>query len=452
MNKKKVAIVGATAVVLGLVATGVVLRNKYDLKLSKGEYVYELGDEVSTNPLSYLKKDSEKDIKKNVKNESKLLKSKDIVYDSKKQTIISKDSKYLNVGKYEMTFKYRGQSKTAKIIVKDTKAPEIKDIKNIEVTEGVKKVDYSKYFKVSDLSKVNVKVDDSKVKLNKAGKYTAKITAEDEYKNKSSKELKVTVKKKPVKKVEKSSSNSGGSNNSQGSSGSYKPSKSNGHVSQSNNVGYPKSYSNGSVSVTVSREWYGSAYVYAAHVRLSDYSKFRGEYLGGQYLSSAASRNNAILAINGDWASPNGYTEIRGGQVICQTNMPEGAYSASNGLLWYGQNGYGGATETFCFGPAFLLNGGITGPSGGGRAQRTFIGTNGNPGDLWLCVSDGRYNDGASAGLTPYECAAFLQSKGCTFGVPLDGGGSSEIIFQGQILNGASAGERALNDALYVLH
>ncbi len=211
------------------------------------------------------------------------------------------------------------------------------------------------------------------------------------------------------------------------------------------------SYSDGGVTITVNKEWYENAYVYAAHVTMSDYNRFRGEYLGGQVLSKAASRNNAILAINGDWASPNGYTEIRGGNVIVQSNMPEGAYSTGNGLLWYGQSGYDGATETFCFGPAFLMESNIVSAPDNGRAQRTFIGTNGNAGDLWLCVSDGRYNDGESAGLTPYQCAAFLQSKGCTFGVPLDGGGSSEMVFLGEIINAANGNERSLNDALYIM-
>ena len=210
---------------------------------------------------------------------------------------------------------------------------------------------------------------------------------------------------------------------------------------------YPLTYQDNSCNITVYKENYAGSTVYGAHVQLSDYSRFFGEYLGGQVLSSVAS--DKILAINGDWASPNGYTEIRNGRVIVQSNVPEGAYSASNGRLWYAQNGYGGATETFCFGPAFLINGSVIGNGGGSGAQRTFIGTNGTPGDLWLCVSDGRYVDGTSAGLTQLQSAQYLQSKGCTFGVPLDGGGSSEMIFQGHILNAIDS-ERPLNDALYI--
>jgi hypothetical protein len=65
-------------------------------------------------------------------------------------------------------------------------------------------------------------------------------------------------------------------------------------------------------------------------------------------------------------------------------------------------------TDTFCFGPPNLVNSVVLGTNSGARAQRTFIGTNGQPGDLWIVVSDGRYNDGESAGLTWYEGAEYL--------------------------------------------
>ena len=105
-------------------------------------------------------------------------------------------------------------------------------------------------------------------------------------------------------------------------------------------------------------------------------------------------------------------------------------------------------TDSFNFGPPLLVNGSVTG-SGGGRAQRTFIGTNGAPGDIWLVVSDGRKNDGESAGLTYGEMGSYLKSKGCTFGVPLDGGGSSTMYFNGKVLNAARNGQRAVVDFVY---
>jgi exopolysaccharide biosynthesis protein len=85
------------------------------------------------------------------------------------------------------------------------------------------------------------------------------------------------------------------------------------------------------------------------------------------------------------------------------------------------------------------------------RAQRTFIGTNGDPGDLWVVVSDGRYNDGESAGLTYRQTGEYLISKGCTFGLCLDGGGSSTMYFDGEVLNASKDNERAVVDFVYYI-
>ena len=45
--------------------------------------------------------------------------------------------------------------------------------------------------------------------------------------------------------------------------------------------------------------------------------------------------------------------------------------------------------------------------------------------------------------------ATYLQSKGCTFGVPLDGGGSSTMVFKGKVLNAAKGNQRAVVDFVY---
>lgn len=235
---------------------------------------------------------------------------------------------------------------------------------------------------------------------------------------------------------------------------------------------YPKTYSDSSCTITIYKEWYENAWCYAAHLEFTDYTRFgmacaNGQYnSGGEATSKAGNRLGAILCINGDYATPGngagGYAIARGG-VVCNdgANYCEAMYNSNNGLLTYrtydncsGQQlstlvAEGKVTDTMQFGPAFLLNGSIQCGTGGGRAQRTFIGTNGNAGDIWIVVSDGRNNDGESAGLTGYQCAAYLQSKGCTFGVPLDGGGSSTIWFQGKVLNAANGRERAVADFVY---
>lgn len=237
---------------------------------------------------------------------------------------------------------------------------------------------------------------------------------------------------------------------------------------------YPMTYSDGSCTITIYKEWYENAYVYAAHLQFSDYTRFgvacaKGKYNSGkEKTSSAAARLGAIFCVNGDYAVPGngagGYAIARGG-VVCndQKFYAEGFYNNHSGILAYRtHNGCEGkqlsslvaegkVTDTFQFGPAFLLNGAVLGdPKSNSRAQRTFIGTNGSAGDIWVCVSDGRYNDGKSAGLNGYQCAAYLASKGCTFGIPLDGGGSSTMYFNGKVLNAASGGQRSIADFVYL--
>ena len=238
---------------------------------------------------------------------------------------------------------------------------------------------------------------------------------------------------------------------------------------------YPMTYSDGTATITIYKEWYNNAYCYAAHIKFSDYSRLSTACANGAYgkgtetTSHAASRLGAILTINGCYSSKNlDYIVVRDGKIWNGSDRSAwlpAIYSQSNGKLlsaWDsgGTPGISGAnvnelvskglfTDSFCFGPPILSNGNITAGSDTSRAQRTFIGTNGKAGDIWLVVSDGRYNDGKSAGLTYKEMASYLKSKGCTFGVPLDGGGSSTMVFKGQVLNAAKGNQRAVVDFLY---
>lgn len=236
---------------------------------------------------------------------------------------------------------------------------------------------------------------------------------------------------------------------------------------------YPLTYTDNTATITVYKEWYKNAWCYAAHIQFTDYTRFgtscgNGTYGGYETTSHAGKRLGAILAINGCYSSPNlDYIVVRGGKIYNgadRSTWVPAIYSKYNGKLlsaWEtgGTPGIAGAnvtelvnaglfTDSFNFGPPILSGGSVKG-SGGGRAQRTFIGTNGAPGDIWLVVSDGRYNDGESAGLTYSEMASYLASKGCSFGVPLDGGGSSTMYFNGKVLNAARNGQRSVVDFVY---
>ena len=238
---------------------------------------------------------------------------------------------------------------------------------------------------------------------------------------------------------------------------------------------YPMTYSDATCDITVTREWFEDAWCYIAHLQFADYSRFGTSCANGSYdngletTSHAAERLDAIFAVNGCYSAPYlNYSVVRSGELCNGSGrklLLPGIYSSRNGML---QNAYvsGGAggivgqnldalvesglvTDTFCFGPPILVEGADVTRPDTGRAQRTFIGTNGKPGDIWIVVSEGRNVDGESSGLTYSQCARVLMEKGCSFGIPLDGGGSSTMVFMGEVLNSAKGQERAVVDFVY---
>jgi exopolysaccharide biosynthesis protein len=70
-------------------------------------------------------------------------------------------------------------------------------------------------------------------------------------------------------------------------------------------------------------------------------------------------------------------------------------------------------------------------PTNGGRYQTGR--------DLLILVADGRSS--VSAGLTLNELASYLQKLGAVQAVNFDGGGSSEMVLDGRIMNRPSDGE-----------
>ena len=67
----------------------------------------------------------------------------------------------------------------------------------VEVEAETKEIKWADYYQASDLTDVQIKVDDSEVDLNKAGTYKITVTATDANGNFISKNAKVKVKEKP---------------------------------------------------------------------------------------------------------------------------------------------------------------------------------------------------------------------------------------------------------------
>lgn len=66
-----------------------------------------------------------------------------------------------------------------------------------------------------------------------------------------------------------------------------------------------------------------------------------------------------------------------------------------------------------------------------------------------ILVVDGRKDE--SVGMSLYDLAVELRDRGCYWGYNLDGGGSTTLYFNGEVLNKPSDwnGERVITDILY---
>ena len=196
-------------IVVGVVAVGVIAGTVYAtrdtspaLELTKENIKVEYGqtykpsfkDLVKTKGLD---KDDVKYLKKNVKITDSLKNEKEDITDEAGNVLSKRDKGYPSVGKYKVIVKYKDETKTVKVNVKDTTAPELTVPDNTEIVKGtdLATFDFKSLMSATDLAKLNdIQVDYSGVDANNAGEYTAKASVEDVNKNKTEKEFKVTVK------------------------------------------------------------------------------------------------------------------------------------------------------------------------------------------------------------------------------------------------------------------
>ena len=234
-------------------------------------------------------------------------------------------------------------------------------------------------------------------------------------------------------------------------------------------------YSDSKTSITLKQYREYDSNIYVADVTVSDASDLKTALANNTYgrnitdtTSDMAANNNAVLAINGDYygARQSGYV-IRNGKLYRDTSgnrdalviqkngefkfVSESETSASDLLQ-------DGALQAFSFGPVLLNNGEISVGENDevGMAMasnpRTAIGYLGNNHYVFV-VSDGRTSE--SAGLSLYELASFMKELGVKDAYNLDGGGSSTMVFKGEIINnpttsGRSGEERAVSDIVYI--
>ncbi len=184
--------------------------------------------------------------------------------------------------------------------------------------------------------------------------------------------------------------------------------------------------------------------------------------------SEIAGSTGAILAINGDYygTQEKGYV-VRDGVIYRDT-----AKNGQEDLVIYSDGSFGfitegevtaqelvesGAEQVLSFGPALVTDGQISVSEGEevGKAMasnpRTAIAQTAD-GKYLFVVADGRTDE--SAGLSLSQLADVLQSLGAVNAYNLDGGGSSTMVFNGNVINNPTTGgrikERSVSDIVYI--
>ena len=234
-------------------------------------------------------------------------------------------------------------------------------------------------------------------------------------------------------------------------------------------------YESDEATITVSEYTYEGTEVYVADVNLSSAQYLKTAFAEDTYgknvtetTSEMAEANDAILAINGDnyGSQESGYV-IRNG-VIYREDAGENdvlCIFTDGSMKVYSPDEYTaeellemGVWQAFSFGPALVEDGEVSVSSEDevGKAMasnpRTSIGIIDELHYL-IVVSDGRTSE--SEGLSLKELAEFMESLGATTAYNLDGGGSSTMVFEGEVINnpttsGKSIKEREVNDIVYI--
>ena len=278
----------------------------------------------------------------------------------------------------------------------------------------------------------------------------------------------------------KTNSGSTGSNNTSSGTKSTTESTTNssgssGSTSSSSSGTVIGTYSDSKSKITVTRYRAYDSNIYVADVEVTDGTSILSAFANNTYgrnitdtTSDMAEENNAVLAINGDYygARQSGYV-IRNGVVYRnQGSNGEDMVISKDGTLSFISESdtttdsliQKQAWQVLSFGPVLVENGEVAVSENDevGMAMasnpRTAIGTVAKNHYLFV-VSDGRTSE--SAGLSLYELANFMKSLGATNVYNLDGGGSSTMVFQGEVVNnpttnGNKISERAVSDILYI--
>ena len=186
-KKKKILIISLVSAFIILLGVFIYFATSSDIFTYKDKITIEVGEDIPTIK-DYLYKNNDK--------------IKDITW----KDIDNSDSKIYKVGTYIGTFTYKGEEKEVKLIVKDTKSPEINGVKDIEVLAFTTKPDLLSEITADDNSKEEIKVEvKGEYNIEIPGEYNLSYVAKDSSGYEIIKEFKVIVKENENVKISKTS-------------------------------------------------------------------------------------------------------------------------------------------------------------------------------------------------------------------------------------------------------
>ena len=235
-------------------------------------------------------------------------------------------------------------------------------------------------------------------------------------------------------------------------------------------------YKDDNISIKMSEYNENGTKIYVADVTISSAKYLKTAFANDQFgknitasTSSIAESKNAIFAVNGDYsgATDEGYV-IRNGVIYRDVGSKgtdilcihtDGSFEITNSDEKSAEQLLSeGVWQAFSFGPALVENGEISVDQQAkvGREMasnpRTAVGMI-DKNHYVFVVSDGRTDE--SEGLSVYELAQFMQKLGAKTAYNLDGGGSSTMYYNGEVINnptttGKSINERKVSDIVYI--
>ncbi len=242
-------------------------------------------------------------------------------------------------------------------------------------------------------------------------------------------------------------------------------------VTTSNEDKSKYTYTSSTLNITLQKKTKHSTSYWVAEIKTSDASTqlksaLSHDSYGGtlQTTSSAVASHNGIIGINGSGFDSSGKPRadsmcIKNGVVYSDKSTGYNVMCVtSDGTMFAAEQGLMAADllalnvkDTYVFGPVLISDGVAQGRLDDSYDEvlkyypRTAVGMVSQNHYVIVVTNTGSYN-----GLNGSDLVSIFQSYGCQFAYNLDGGGSSTLYFDGQVMNALlSEGERACADFLY---